>query len=131
MIPGSCTVVVPELAQNRLQRLFTAHPAIRQAITVIAMSRKIEHCLWAPYTLSYICAALSSDSKQPRCQACSTRSERHPVRYMNCFTAVGVTHLPQPMDSCTPSTPCQGPVITDTSTPAALQVAYALTCCAK
>lgn len=41
MIPGSCTVVVPELAQNRLQRLFTAHPAIRQAITVIAMSRKL------------------------------------------------------------------------------------------
>lgn len=49
-LPESSAVAVFELAQNTLRLLSIAYPAIRQAITIIPVSGKIENRLWAPNT---------------------------------------------------------------------------------
>ena len=51
-IPGSSVVTFFELAQDRLQLLFAAHPAIGQAINIIPLPIITEDCLWPPNTYS-------------------------------------------------------------------------------
>ena len=49
---GAALWLIVDLAQNRLQLLFAAYLAIRQAISFIALCRKLENCFWAPSTYS-------------------------------------------------------------------------------
>lgn len=101
-IPGCNVVVVFELSQNRVQLLFAAHPAIRQVITVIKVSRKIQNCFWAPNTYScsiiHLCCAIFS-CKIAKMNSLKQNRSEHPLQYikhrMHCLTLVSC-HLPSP-----------------------------------
>lgn len=101
-IPGCNVVVVSELPQNRFQLLFTAHPAIRQFITVIKMSRKIQKCFWAPNTYScsiiHLCCAIFS-CKIAKMNSLKQNRSEHPLQYtkhrMHCLTSASC-HLLSP-----------------------------------
>ena len=103
-IPGCNVVVVVvfELPQNREQLLFAAHLAIRQFITVVKVSRKIQNCFWAPNTYScsiiHMCCAIFSRKIAKMNSLKQNRSE-HPLEYtkhrMHCLTSASC-HLPSP-----------------------------------
>ena len=101
-IPGCNVVVVFEFPQNRVHLLFAAHPAIRQFITVIKVSRKIQNCFWAPntYSCSIIhmrCAIFSC--KIAKMNSLKQNRSEHPLEYikhkMHCLTSASC-HLPSP-----------------------------------